>query len=240
MMDGLTPARKYGKPCAKHPELNGLRNKASSACIGCARIATKLYPGAPVSSNRRKELSEYHKQQNPQKYLFESALYRAKARSIPFSIDLEDVKIPTHCPVLGIPLSFFGHKNNIPTLDKVHPMLGYVKGNVCVISFRANRIKTDATLDELLQVTAYVQQHSLPTVDCPAGWTDGPKWVVDVDACSGPLVQSAGQIRGCFEDVCKWIQRYPYSVGTFYIRSINEADANDIRRSFPSRDIRRI
>ena len=37
-----------------------------------------------------------------------------------------------------------------PTLDKIIPERGYVKGNVQVISHKANSMKRNASLDELL------------------------------------------------------------------------------------------
>jgi hypothetical protein len=39
------------------------------------------------------------------------------------------------------------------TIDKIDPKKGYVKGNVWIISFRANRIKYDASLEELALIT---------------------------------------------------------------------------------------
>ncbi len=43
-----------------------------------------------------------------------------------------------------------------PSLDRLEPTRGYVKGNVAVISYRANRIKTDATAEELQRVLDWV------------------------------------------------------------------------------------
>lgn len=71
--------------------------------------------------------------------------------------------IPLHCPVLGLPL----YRNsggsaqgpNSPSLDRIDPALGYVKGNVKVISSRANSIKSNATPEELLRVAAYYQEN---------------------------------------------------------------------------------
>ena len=53
--------------------------------------------------------------------------------------------------MLGIPL-IHGNKctDNSPTLDKIIPSLGYVSGNIWIISHRANTIKSDASIDELL------------------------------------------------------------------------------------------
>ena len=43
-----------------------------------------------------------------------------------------------------------------PSLDRINPKLGYVKGNVQVISWRANNIKRDATAEELRLVADFV------------------------------------------------------------------------------------
>lgn len=88
-----------------------------------------------------------------------NARRRAKERGLPFSITMVDIKIPTHCPALGIPLSFSNQRfnPNNPSLDRITPKLGYVPGNVQVISWRANVIKHDATPDELMRIALFVQ-----------------------------------------------------------------------------------
>jgi hypothetical protein len=76
---------------------------------------------------------------------------------------VEDIVIPLHCPVLGLPL----YRNsggaaqgpNSPSLDRIDPSLGYVQGNVKVISSRANAIKSNASPEELLRVAAYYQEN---------------------------------------------------------------------------------
>jgi hypothetical protein len=78
-------------------------------------------------------------------------------------LDVDDVTIPAFCPVLGLPL--FRNQGgkaqgpNSPTIDRIIPALGYVRGNVRVISSRANSIKSDSTPEELLRVAAYMQEH---------------------------------------------------------------------------------
>lgn len=66
--------------------------------------------------------------------------------------------MPESCPVLGIPM-FSGTDgiqcDNSPTLDRIIPELGYVRGNVIVVSAKANRIKNDATITEIQQVLDY-------------------------------------------------------------------------------------
>ena len=77
---------------------------------------------------------------------------RAKQNNIPFNLTLEDIIIPDTCPLLGIPLEIQlkkGYHPNSPSLDKIIPEKGYIKGNVWVISNRANTLKNDASLKEL-------------------------------------------------------------------------------------------
>jgi hypothetical protein len=72
-----------------------------------------------------------------------------------FSIEIGDVAVPRHCPLLMIPLKLNNAgcaKPNSPTLDCIIPALGYVKGNVWVISHRANTIKSDASVAEIALV----------------------------------------------------------------------------------------
>lgn len=95
---------------------------------------------------------------HPERYMWLQARRRAKAIGVPFSIRVEDIIIPEVCPVLGIPLGARGdNRDTAPSLDRRDVHLGYVPGNVFVISQRANRIKSDATLEELQRITAYAE-----------------------------------------------------------------------------------
>jgi hypothetical protein len=85
---------------------------------------------------------------------------RAKRKGIPFNLKPEDIVIPNTCPVLGIPL-VRGIKiihNGSPQLDRIIPQLGYVRGNVIVISKLANCIKQNATPDQIIQVGEYFKR----------------------------------------------------------------------------------
>lgn len=86
-----------------------------------------------------------------------SARRRAAASGLECSIGPDDVEIPITCPVLGIRLEIGdnGRTDASPSLDRRDNRRGYVRGNVFVISMRANRIKTDANADELARVAAY-------------------------------------------------------------------------------------
>jgi len=74
---------------------------------------------------------------------------RAHVLKLPCSITVEDIAAvwPKNnlCPVFGTEmisnLRGRGPKLNSPSLDKIKPWLGYVPGNIAVISYRANMLK---------------------------------------------------------------------------------------------------
>ncbi len=94
------------------------------------------------------------------KRMLAGARSRARDKGLPFNLHYDDVAIPNLCPVLKIPMipSISGHSDNSPSLDRMIPYLGYTKGNVRVISMKANRIKTDANSVEIEAVLNYVKQ----------------------------------------------------------------------------------
>lgn len=95
--------------------------------------------------------------------LLYSARHRAKKRGLAFDISVDDIKIPDLCPVLGIRLVRSRGKlfPESPTIDRIDNTKGYVKGNIAVISWRANTLKRDSTLEELERICQYLRA-SLP------------------------------------------------------------------------------
>ena len=99
----------------------------------------------------------------PEKYLREYCKvfkYKCRRENIPFNLDVSDIVIPERCPILGIPI--YRNKgylcNNSITLDRIIPELGYVKGNVRVISCRANKLKSNMTLAEMRKLYEATKQ----------------------------------------------------------------------------------
>lgn len=94
----------------------------------------------------------YHK--NLARAMLWAAKARAKRKGLTFTITETDVVIPELCPLLLIPLSASKEARapGSPSLDRKDATKGYVPGNVWVISYRANRIKNDATLAEFLMM----------------------------------------------------------------------------------------
>jgi hypothetical protein len=106
--------------------------------------------------------SRHHGKSLPREVrMIDSAKERAKAKGLPFAITKADIPIPQRCPLLGIVLSRGPGKLHAasPSLDRKDPSKGYVPGNVWVISYRANAIKNDATLEELELLTRNLRLH---------------------------------------------------------------------------------
>ncbi|HXQ35035.1 MAG TPA: hypothetical protein VN843_13560 [Anaerolineales bacterium] len=81
-----------------------------------------------------------------------AAKHRAKNKNLEFNIDWSDIHIPEKCPLLEIPLirkQGSGMSANSPSLDRINPTKGYVKGNVWVISGKANAVKNNASIEEV-------------------------------------------------------------------------------------------
>jgi hypothetical protein len=62
------------------------------------------------------------------------------------------------CPVLGIKMSWVGERDTTPSIDKIFPNKGYVEGNVVWVSTRANRLKQDATPEEMMKVAKWLKK----------------------------------------------------------------------------------
>ena len=115
-----------------------------------ARLGDKMR-----DSNRR------WKYDNPEKVMLYAARTRATEKGIPFDLEVEDIVISEVCPILGIKLEKTSGQPGAgsPSLDRIVPEKGYTKGNVQVISMRANQIKSDATADEIMAVAKYMKEH---------------------------------------------------------------------------------
>ena len=154
----LTILREYQSPCKKYV--------ACECSCSCGGGTTKTRRHDIVSGKiqscgcLRKERSvETNKKRFDPNAISKTTEYkmlaraksRAKKNNLPFNIELADIIIPERCPLLGIKIESTEFRNspNNPSLDKIIPEKGYIKGNVWVISNRANTLKNDATLTEL-------------------------------------------------------------------------------------------
>lgn len=105
-----------------------------------------------------KDAQVKYRKENPLKYLYNLAKRRAKSRNVEFNIDLSDLTLPTHCPYLGILLdSYHPEQKYHPSIDRIDSSKGYIKGNVEIISHRANMLKNNASSEELLLIGLRMQ-----------------------------------------------------------------------------------
>ncbi len=150
--------------------------------------------------NRRKEDKEYAtiqnrkwRDSNPKGYLLSRARARSRSENLPFNLSVNDLQMPEYCPIFGLKLEFSNGRNtrpdNIPTLDRTIPSLGYVKGNVSIISMKANRLKSNASLKELKQIVAWLETKILQMEDISIilkeiDLVDGSTELLDDEACA--------------------------------------------------------
>lgn len=91
----------------------------------------------------------------------------ARGKGIEFTVEFGDLDFPDYCPMLGIPLNYFADRmcDESVSFDQLDPALGYVKGNVVVCSFRANRIKNDSTPEELYKIFTFLINSARSSID---------------------------------------------------------------------------
>ncbi len=105
--------------------------------------------------NYGKEWIRKHNMEKPAIRLYRAAKRRAKDGGLEFNLEKSDIIVPTHCPILGIPLVSTRQRGDsrrdIASLDRVDSSRGYTKDNIEVISWLANTMKSDATPELLVK-----------------------------------------------------------------------------------------
>jgi hypothetical protein len=142
-----------GKPCKKgHISQKYVSNMG---CVECANIKNKSLDNRKIHKEKYEELGL--------KFI-KSMWWRAKKRSektgIEFNIELDDIKIPKLCPVFGFEFEVGvgkGPTDKSPSLDRIDNSKGYVKGNIQIISFKANRLKNDCDIVDIEKLLCYMK-----------------------------------------------------------------------------------
>lgn len=96
-------------------------------------------------------------------HMMKRAEKRAKAKNLPFDLEVSDLIIPEVCPILGIKLeigSGRGPSDSSPSLDRIDPEKGYTKSNVMIISMKANKIKSDVLVEDIEKVLNFLKQRT--------------------------------------------------------------------------------
>jgi len=104
-----------------------------------------------------------HLTQKDFKTLWTQLKASAKKRGIPFNLtpnDIDTIGIPITCPVLNIPLHFHRHKalDDSISFDRIDSTKGYSVDNLIIVSYRVNKLKSNATLDEMKQIVVFYEE----------------------------------------------------------------------------------
>lgn len=138
----------YCKPCDKQKQESKRRKQPEK----------QLEYGRRYQAKRREDF-EYRLQM-----LLNASKQRARANDIEHTLTLTDIKelypADGKCPVFGTTLQFnkAGFRDSSPSLDKIDPNKGYTKDNVQVLSWRANKLKSDASIQELELLLSFMKQ----------------------------------------------------------------------------------
>lgn len=138
-----------GKPC-KHGHL--CRRKVKGGCVRCITETSKKH-----NALKPKGFTRQYRIKDPIGTLVRAAASRARKRGTPFNLSKDDIRIPDRCPVLGIPLVFKvkPRRDNSASLDEIISGKGYTRDNVVIVSWRANRLKSNATIKELQLLASF-------------------------------------------------------------------------------------
>ena len=106
-----------------------------------------------LNALKAKEAVLKYQKNNHALRLLNTCKHSSTKRGLEFNLELSDIIIPDICPFLGLPISNElgkGRQKTNASIDRIDTSLGYIKGNVRVCSDLANRMKSNATQEELV------------------------------------------------------------------------------------------
>ena len=111
-----------------------------------------------LNQQRIKAQRTTYSNDNHNRIMWSGSKSRAKRDNLEFNIDHDDVIIPEFCPILHtrLEVSKGSVSHNSPSLDRIDPSKGYIKGNVQVISYKANTMKSNADIQDLVLFAGWV------------------------------------------------------------------------------------
>ena len=142
---------KETKAASEFPNNSRAKDGLYSYCTDCNRKKSLAYIRSNPEARRIRR-------SDVRKMMIESAQSRAKARDLEIDITYSDITVPELCPVFNKPLVKSKGKATgySPSLDRIDNSKGYIKGNIQVLSNKANAMKANATKEELIMFAKWV------------------------------------------------------------------------------------
>lgn len=122
-----------------------------------ARDRKRRYQQSVRGRKKHYEANKRYRKKYAEVRMIDGARRRARERALDFDLKVCDIVVPCICPALGIPVfSTPGQQTpNTPSIDRVDNTKGYTKDNILIVSFRANELKSDSTISEMLKLTNF-------------------------------------------------------------------------------------
>jgi hypothetical protein len=150
---------------------DGLQRRFTE-CKECCKARKRRWAKTHPEERRRQGRVEAarFRLRNPEKLLLTRARGRARQLGLEFDLAVDDLRpLPSVCPALGIPLTPPGGGGASLSIDRIDNTRGYVRGNVVIVSLRANRLKNNATVDELVKIARFYEALTSGHVAGPVG-----------------------------------------------------------------------
>lgn len=160
--------------CGEHkPLFDFTKNRASKDGLQHrCRVCDKEYQTKRRNDNKE-QIREYSKAYQTKRredfdyrlqMLLNASKQRAALKNREHTLTIQDIKelypLDNKCPVFGFELQFnnAGFRETSPSIDRIDSTKGYTRDNVQIVSWKANRLKSYATLEDLETLVAFLKQ----------------------------------------------------------------------------------
>ena len=163
------------KPESEFTPRDGKLPNICRTCQSASRMERKRASGVKTAEQQREYMREYRRinrdrlldaerskrKASPLKWLWRRVSWRKHYLNITRE-EFMAICIPDSCPVLGIPITYELSRDNIPSVDRIDPNRPYEVGNIAIISYRANMIKSIGSADEHKRVADWMERNGNP------------------------------------------------------------------------------